>query len=157
MLEDVKKILKNLQVWDTKGDQFSEAEHEQFRNGFKCAVGMIENRIDELHPTQVVNLRKKYFDVYIGRRNASRGLPESPFHNPFKSTDYPHSDPAIQRVYVVVAFAQYFYTKIQEEPDFQKKVLALRGKKLGCWCKPKLCHGDVIAHYVDVVSKDVIL
>jgi len=25
----------------------------------------------------------------------------------------------------------------------------LRGKKLACYCHPKLCHGHVLAHYVD--------
>lgn len=25
----------------------------------------------------------------------------------------------------------------------------LRGKTLGCWCRPKLCHGDVLAHLAD--------
>jgi hypothetical protein len=25
----------------------------------------------------------------------------------------------------------------------------LRGKVLGCWCKPASCHGDVIAEIID--------
>jgi hypothetical protein len=25
----------------------------------------------------------------------------------------------------------------------------LRGKVLGCWCKPAACHGDVIAEIID--------
>jgi hypothetical protein len=25
----------------------------------------------------------------------------------------------------------------------------LKGKKLGCWCKPNACHGDVLAELAD--------
>ena len=28
-------------------------------------------------------------------------------------------------------------------------MLSLRGKKLGCWCKPDPCHGDVIIDYLN--------
>jgi hypothetical protein len=28
----------------------------------------------------------------------------------------------------------------------------LRGKVLGCWCKPALCHGDVLAEFADAVT-----
>lgn len=30
----------------------------------------------------------------------------------------------------------------------------LRGMRLGCTCKPKPCHGDIIAHIVNRLFKD---
>lgn len=108
--------------------------------------------------TKVVSITTgDYFDVYIGRGMLHRGLEGSPFHNPFRLTDYPLKDPVDQRFKCLVAFAQYFYSKIDEEPEFLRQVLNLRGKVLGCWCKPKACHGDIIAHFVDEIAKEVVL
>ncbi|WNZ62248.1 DUF4326 domain-containing protein [Myxococcus sp. MxC21-1] len=28
-------------------------------------------------------------------------------------------------------------------------MLTLRGKRLGCWCKPGPCHADILAEWVD--------
>jgi hypothetical protein len=33
-------------------------------------------------------------------------------------------------------------------------VKALRGKVLGCFCKPRPCHGDVLLEFVDKVAVD---
>ena len=105
--------------------------------------------------TRVVNLRVNEFDIYIGRASPRKSLIGSVFHNPFALNTYAIKSPAEQRFYSLLAFAQYFYTKLNEEPEFLRQVLALRGKTLGCWCKPLACHGDVIAHFVDVVSEGV--
>jgi len=37
--------------------------------------------------------------------------------------------------------------------EFRVKVLALKGKKLGCWCKPLRCHCDVIVEYLENYEK----
>jgi len=34
-------------------------------------------------------------------------------------------------------------------PELLKELEKLRGKILGCWCKPKACHGDVIIELLD--------
>ncbi len=34
----------------------------------------------------------------------------------------------------------------------KEDVLALKGKTLGCHCKPAACHGDVIAEYLNVLD-----
>lgn len=35
--------------------------------------------------------------------------------------------------------------RIVSDKEFRRAVLALRGKRLGCVCKPKSCHGDFLA------------
>jgi hypothetical protein len=35
-----------------------------------------------------------------------------------------------------------------------RAVRELRGKVLGCYCKPKRCHGDIIAEYVNGFYKE---
>lgn len=89
-------------------------------------------------PTRVVNLRRSEFDVYIGR--AGHGQ-DGYFGNPFPVSKYGLD--ALPR------FRHYFATRLEVDPEFRRRVLALRGKKLGCFCKPRPCHGDVIAEWID--------
>ena len=51
---------------------------------------------------------------------------------------------------VVAKFRSYLQHKIQNEEGFKEELLLLKGKKLGCWCKPEACHGDVL---VELMSK----
>jgi len=53
---------------------------------------------------------------------------------------------------VIEAYYKYFYDRIRKDPEFHRKVLGLKNKKLGCWCKPKACHGDVIVEYLESVK-----
>lgn len=72
--------------------------------------------------------------VYIGR--------PSIFGNPYVIGIDGNRREVLQR------FAHYFLVKLKNEPQFRKEVLALRGKVLGCFCKPRLCHGDIIARWL---------
>jgi hypothetical protein len=48
----------------------------------------------------------------------------------------------------VEKYENWFKRKIKNDPDFRKAVDDLQGETLGCWCKPKTCHGDVILAYL---------
>jgi hypothetical protein len=48
----------------------------------------------------------------------------------------------------VEKYREWFKNKIQSKSDFREDVEDLRGETLGCWCKPKDCHGDVILEYL---------
>jgi len=44
---------------------------------------------------------------------------------------------------VIIKYKKYILNKISSDPktyDLEK----LRGKTLGCWCKPEKCHGDIL-------------
>ncbi len=82
--------------------------------------------------TKVVNLKHNFFDVYIGRPTI--------FGNPFKGKD---------RDSVCDKYEEYFHERIKNDPFFKEKVLRLVGKVLGCYCKPKRCHGDIIVTYLE--------
>ena len=86
--------------------------------------------------TTVVNLRLEPFDVYIGR--PGRGH-EGYFGNPIRE----RTAAGMER------FRDYFTKRVARDPEFRRRVLALRGKRLGCFCKPGPCHGDVIATWVN--------
>jgi len=84
--------------------------------------------------TTVVNIKHEIADEYIGR--------PSMFGNPFQ-IGYDGD-----RKEVIKKYNDLFATKIQDS-TFRTKVLQLKDKKLGCFCKPEACHGDIIAHWID--------
>lgn len=88
--------------------------------------------------TTVVNLKSNKYDIKICRPTI--------FGNPFllrnKDCDY-------ERAEVIRKYKEYFYKRIDEDPDFKLAVEGLRGKRLGCFCSPKPCHGDVIVEYLE--------
>jgi len=89
--------------------------------------------------TRVVNLRKDKYDVYIGR--AGRGQ-DGYFGNPFPLGSQP-------RGATIEKYRGYFLDRLRTDERFARRVRALKGKTLGCFCKPHPCHGDVIAEYLD--------
>jgi hypothetical protein len=87
-------------------------------------------------PTTLANIHKgEKYDVYIGR--------PSPFGNPYKIGK------GQTREEVIAAYEVYFKVKIEKNFMFKRQVEALRGKVLGCYCKPAPCHGDVIVKWLD--------
>jgi hypothetical protein len=49
----------------------------------------------------------------------------------------------------------YFKSRLRTDAVFRNRILVLKGKTLGCFCKPNPCHGDVIAEYLDGCSLEV--
>jgi hypothetical protein len=78
--------------------------------------------------TSVVNLRYQTCDVRIDRTTK--------WGNPFKIGVNGDS-----RGLVIKRYWEY----IQTRPDLIKAIPELKGKRLGCWCHPLPCHGDLLA------------
>lgn len=83
--------------------------------------------------TTVVHCQRAPFDVYCGR--------PSKWGNPFPIAGSSRAD-AIRQ------FAAWFYAP-EQAPLRADAVAELTDKVLGCWCKPKDCHCDVIAVFVN--------
>jgi len=76
------------------------------------------------------------FDVYIGR--------PSKWGNPFKIGKDGSREEVIQK------YRQW----ILDNPTLIAQLATeLKGKTLGCWCKPNTCHGDVLAELADQTGK----
>ena len=90
--------------------------------------------------TKVVNLYKENYEVYIGRAGKNK---DGYFGNPFplKKGD--------KRGSTLEKYKEYFYNKLENDSEFKKRILSLRGKVLGCFCKPNSCHGDIIVEYLN--------
>ena len=93
-------------------------------------------------PTVVVNILKdqKAFDVYGGR--AGLGF-DGIFGNPYRIGRDGTRDE------VIVKFRKYFFNRMSTDEDFKKRVIDLKGLRIGCFCTPKACHLDVIAAYLN--------
>jgi hypothetical protein len=90
--------------------------------------------------TTVVNVRSDdSFTVYIGRAVPRRRLKASKWANPFKIG----RDGA--REQVIAKYRDYLLSR----PDLLASLSELRGQRLGCWCAPAPCHGDVLAGLAD--------
>jgi len=77
--------------------------------------------------------------VYIGR--------PSVFGNPFQI------GPDGTRDEVIEKFKVYFENRLKEDPEFERAIEALRScPALICWCAPLLCHGHVIAAYLEEIE-----
>lgn len=96
-----------------------------------------------MHPTLVVNVYSDDYDIYIGRAGKGQsGYFGNPFHNGTRSEN-------------IDAFRKYFYKRLKSDPEFNRRVRSLKGKRLACFCKPqKPCHGDVIAEYLNGLPEE---
>ncbi len=77
--------------------------------------------------TKVVHIKKQPYDVYIGR--------PSKWGNPFTTGS---------REQRIKRYKDY----ILQRRDLLDSLHELEGKVLGCWCKPKPCHGDVLVELI---------
>lgn len=90
--------------------------------------------------TRVVNIKTEPYDVYIGRANTHKRLKKSPYANPFVIDKYS------KRETVIGKYREGFLSQPELVEQARRE---LKGKVLGCWCKPEPCYGDVIAEIVD--------
>jgi len=90
--------------------------------------------------TRVVNIRTDEYDVYIGR--AGRGQ-SGYFGNPIRLENGAARGSTLEK------YKEYFMKRIEIDPEFKERIHALKGKRLGCFCKPHPCHGDIIAEYLE--------
>jgi hypothetical protein len=84
--------------------------------------------------TTVVHCRKDPYDIYIGR--------PSDWGNPFvRGVDG-------NRRQVIAKHAAWIHT----QPALLARIHTLKGKRLGCWCAPRPCHGDILASLADAIA-----
>lgn len=99
--------------------------------------------------TEVVNIHHgEFYDVYIGR-GSKWGNPYS--HLPYSKAQFQTRtrEEAIEK-----------YRKwLEGQEDLMKSLGELKGKRLGCYCKPSkgfrgllLCHGQILAGLCDGIS-----
>jgi hypothetical protein len=94
--------------------------------------------------TTVVHLKRKDgvvvqgCDIYIGRKTSKGGwdLPRSKWANPFTLKEHGGQVERVLTLYTIY---------LKGRPHLMNSIHELKGKVLGCWCKPNPCHGDILA------------
>lgn len=135
------------QVFTKQGKRFrehalKETDGKLLRNIESMFERESETTVVDVH---VKSLRPKYQNlqewcedsnnVYIGRATRNvQGSFNSVWRNPFKTSEF-----SIETV-----LDKYERHIRQLLSDGQLDIETLRGKNLGCWCKPGPCHGDVL-------------
>lgn len=76
--------------------------------------------------TKVVHCKQEYYDILIDRST----IWGNPYREGVDGT----------RAECIEKYRNY----ILNTPELLGQLYTLEGKILGCWCKPKACHGDVL-------------
>lgn len=74
----------------------------------------------------VVHCKKELYDVYIGR--------PSKWGNPFEIGKDGSRSEVISK----------YETLLRNTPELLQDLKSLKGLRLGCWCSPDPCHGDIL-------------
>jgi len=92
---------------------------------------------DEEYVGEVVNIRSSEYDVFIGR-GSKYGNPYTHIKDRPTGAKYIVSsrEEAIQR------YEEYI--RDGEGKYLLESLIELKGKRLGCYCHPKSCHGDIL-------------
>lgn len=85
--------------------------------------------------TRVVHLKKEPFDVRIDRTTK--------WGNPFVIGKDGNRDEVIKK----------YRIWLSQQAGLLSEVDSLKDKTLGCWCKPKPCHGDILAELANHNSR----
>lgn len=93
--------------------------------------------------TTVVHCKKKSYDIYIGR--------PSQFGNPYSHLSGTLAEFKVDtREEAIEKYREY----ILGRPDLLALLPTLKGKRLGCFCRPQRCHGDVLIELIDELYPD---
>ena len=94
--------------------------------------------------TTVVNITQgKPYHIYIGRKTGR--LKESEWANPFERKGQTREE----RRDSLYRYEMY----IRARPHLVSKLKTLKGKKLGCWCPPDLCHGHILVSLIEAMER----
>ena len=94
--------------------------------------------------TKVVNKYKEPYDVYIGRG--------SKWGNPYSHQSNTKAEYVVAtREEAIAKYKEYLLNK----PELLADIHELQGKTLGCFCKPKACHGDVLVELVNQLNPNM--
>ena len=98
-------------------------------------------------------IQDKDNNIYIGRSRVVfiDGI-RYPFENSIWSNPYKITDTQ-SREQVLELYYEYIKKKIEKEPMLVDELIKLKGKKLGCWCKPEKCHGDILLDLIKQYDK----
>ncbi len=92
-------------------------------------------------------------NVYIGRAGIvfvdKKRYPtqSSKFANPYKiGKDGTREE-------VIAKYKEYITKKLDNDESLVNELISFKEKKLGCWCYPEMCHGNILLELINNYSK----
>lgn len=110
-------------------------------------MSIVNCKVSFLRPLGYNNLQEWINDpnnIYVGRagivfiEKVRFPKTSSIFANPYKVGSDGTREEVIQK------YETYIRGRLQSEPALVEQLRSMKGKTLGCWCKPEACHGDVL-------------
>lgn len=89
--------------------------------------------------------------IYIGRNMSYyiKGAKKSKWYNPYRVRKQGKEYRTSVKYYSMDESLRMYREYILSSEELKGSLRELRGKTLGCWCKPNRCHGDVLMKLVD--------
>lgn len=88
-------------------------------------------------------------NIYVGRKGIvfinKKRFPEksSNFANPYKiGKDGTREE-------ILIKYKNYIIDKLKNNEELKNELLSLKNKKLGCWCYPEMCHGNILLELIN--------
>ena len=108
--------------------------------------------------TKVVNCIRDFFDIYIGRPGALYGPPEfgsweHHFGNPFSLKKDGNRTTVIKKFEKWIRGKEHKVVEPKRRKWILKNLYRLKNKRLGCYCSPKACHGDIYVKLIEELSR----
>ena len=99
--------------------------------------------------TKVVHCKHEPYDILIDRTTK--------WGNPFthiKTGKTLAKHVCKTRKEAIELYEPYLRQQLSEGKILIEDLLSLQDKTLGCWCKPKSCHGDIIVKLINEFNPD---
>lgn len=120
---------------------------------FLIKMAVVNVKVANIRPQGFMNLEQWVQDpmnVYIGRAgvvfidNMRYPKEQSIWANPYKVGE---GKGKFTREHALTLYEVYIRKRIRDEIGVAE-LLKLKGKRLGCWCCPEACHGDVLVKLI---------
>lgn len=105
---------------------------------YKDLTRMVKKAVDK--ETLVVNVRTTPCEVLVGGKKSKWRLP-----------DYLKRAALAEKKHdVMMGYKLYLERRFKDNPSFKEQLKKeLKGKILGCFCKPGLCHADILVDFAN--------
>lgn len=90
-------------------------------------------------------------NVYIGR-SAVTSIDGQKY--PMQDSEWCNPFPVSTKSQTLPRYQKYLREKLKDK-ECMERFKQLRGKNLGCWCRPGKCHGDVIVKVLLSMEQDI--
>lgn len=102
--------------------------------------------------TRIVHCKDERFDVYIGRERRVEPGVGRPTDRGYWGNPYVIHTDLLTRSESIALYIEWLHARPYL---IEQAVELLTDKTLGCWCKPKACHGDILVQICESAKNNI--